>query len=124
MATIPTQTQWNGLKSNAGIAKSAWWKPADAAVGPALKKLENAKTTWKAKKDLDSARSYLGALADVHKAFEKFLNKKDLSAAGPLKTQIEGWMDEVATKHTSMKAKIPALKVEDKKELEDILKLI
>jgi hypothetical protein len=124
MATIPTQTQWNALKSNAGIAKSPWWKAADAAVGPALKKLENAKTTWKAKKDLDSARDYLGALVKVHEAFEKFLKKKDLSAAGNLKGQIEGWMDEVATKHTSMKAKIPALKAENKKELEDILKLI
>ena len=119
---IPTQTQWNGLKSNAGIAKSAWWKPADAAVGPALKKLETAKATWKTKKDLESARSYLGALFDLHTAFEKFLKKKDLSAAGTLKAQIEGWMDEVATKHTSLKAKIPALKAENKKELEDILK--
>jgi len=118
---LPTKAQWNGLKSNAGIAKSAWWKPADAAVGPALGKLETAKATWKAKKDLDSAGSYMGALAKVHEAFQKFLHKKDLSAAGPLKTQIEGWIKEVETKHDSLRAKIPALKTAKANELEDIL---
>ncbi|EDY16809.1 hypothetical protein CfE428DRAFT_5618 [Chthoniobacter flavus Ellin428] len=118
---IPTKAQWAGLKSGAGIEKSAWWKPADAAVGPALGKLDTAKAAWKSKKDLDNVRNYLGALSKVHEAFEKFLKKKDLSAAGPLKTQIEGWINEVATKHEKLKAKVPALKAENKKELEDIL---
>lgn len=118
---IPTKAQWTALKNNAGIAKAPWWKPADAAVGPALGKLETAKAAWKSKKDLDNVHNYLGALAKVHDAFNKFINKKDLSAAGNLKTQIEGWINEVATKHASLQSKVPALKVEDKKELEDIL---
>jgi len=119
---LPTQTQWNTLKSNAGIAKSAWWKPADAAVGPALKKLEGAKATWKQKKDRASAGDYIIALKGVHDAFTKFLKKKDLSAAGPLKTQIEGWMNEVATKHSAMQAKLPALDKAKAEELLDIMK--
>jgi len=118
---LPTKAQWIALKSNAGIAKAPWWKLADAAVGPALGKLETAKAAWKGNKNLDNVRNYLGALAKVHEAFEKFLKKKDLSAAGPLKTQIEGWINEVATKHESLKAKLPALKAENKKELEGIL---
>jgi hypothetical protein len=118
---LPTKNQWNALKSNAGIAKSAWWKPADAAVGPALGKLESAKADWKAKKNLDSARSYMGALAKVHEAFQKFLAKKDLSAAGPLKNQINGWIQEVENKHEQLRAKIPSLKEENTKELEGIL---
>lgn len=118
---LPTKAQWNALKSNAGIAKSAWWKPADAAVGPALGKLETAKATWKAKKNLDNAGGYMGALAKVHEAFQKFLNKKDLSAAGPLKTQIEGWIREVETKHNHLRGKIPSLKEDNAAELEKIL---
>ena len=118
---LPTKAQWTALKNNAGIAKAPWWKLADAAVGPALGKLETAKAAWKSKKDLDNVRSYLGALAKVHEAFNKFLNKKDLSTAGNLKTQIEGWIDEVATKHASLQSKVAGLKVENKKELEDIL---
>lgn len=118
---IPTKTQWTGLKSNAGIAQAPWWKPADAAVGPALGKLETAKAAWKAQKNLDNIRNYLGALAKVHEAFTKFLNKKDLATAGPLKTQIEGWINEVATKHESLKTKVSALKEDNRKELENIL---
>ena len=118
---LPTKSQWNALKSNAGIAKSAWWKPADAAVGPALGKLETAKAAWKGKKDLDNAGAYMGALAKVHEAFQKFLHKKDLSAAGPLKTQIEGWVAEVEDKHEHLRAKIPNLKAAKADELEDIL---
>ena len=118
---LPTKAQWNALKSNAGIAKSAWWKPADAAVGPALGKLETAKAAWKAKKNLDNVGSYMGALAKVHEAFQKFLHKKDLSAAGPLKTQIEGWIKDVETKHNHLRAKVPGLKEENAVEMEKIL---
>jgi hypothetical protein len=120
---LPTKTQWATLKNDAGIAKAPWWKPADAAVGPALGKLETAKAAWKAQKNLDNVRNYLGALKSVHDAFTKFLNKKDLSTitATALKTQIEGWMNEVATKHATLQSKVPALKAENKKELEGIL---
>ncbi|HEY3897200.1 MAG TPA: hypothetical protein VGM54_01220 [Chthoniobacter sp.] len=118
---LPTKAQWTTLKNNAGIAKAPWWKPADAAVGPALGKLETAKAAWKANKNLDNVRNYLGALAKVHEAFTKFLNKKDLANLGPLKNQIEGWINEVATKHESLKTKVPALKEVNRQELENIL---
>jgi len=118
---LPTKNQWNTLKSNAGIAKAPWWKPADAAVGPALGKLESAKAEWKSNKNLDNARSYMGALAKVHEAFQKFLAKKDLTAAGPLKNQIQGWIQEVQNKHDQLRGKLPALKDENAKELADIL---
>ena len=115
---IPTKTQWSTLKSNAGIAKSAWWKPADAAVGPALGKLESAKANWKAKKDFESALGYLGALAKVHESFDKFLDKKNVATAGALAGQITGWQNEVATKHAQLQGKLPALKAAKKEDLE------
>ena len=83
---IPTQPMWNALKKNAGISKSPWWKAADAAVGPALGKLDTAKKKWEAKNDYDSAGSYVVALFNVDKAFKKFITKKDLTAAGTFKT--------------------------------------
>ena len=107
---IPTQPMWNALKKNAGISKSPWWKAADAAVGPALGKLDTAKTKWEAKNDYDSAGSYVIALFNADKAFKKFITKKDLTTAGTFKTQIEGWMNEVATTHAEMQKKLPALK--------------
>lgn len=73
---LPSKAQWTNLKNTAGIAQSPWWKSADAAVGPALAKLETAKAAWKSNKNLDNARSYMGALAKVHDAFQKFLAKK------------------------------------------------
>jgi hypothetical protein len=118
---LPTKAQWAALKTNAGIAKSAWWKPADAAVGPALGKLESAKAAWKTKKNRDAAGSYVLALKGVHEAFQKFLKKKDLSAAGALKTQIEGWIKEVETKHASIQSKLPALQKAKDEELLEII---
>jgi hypothetical protein len=107
---IPTQTMWSALKKNAGIAKAPWWKAADAAVGPALGKLETAKKKWEAKNSYETAGSYVVALFDVHKAFGKFITKKDLSTAGTFKAQIEGWINEVATTHADMQKRLPALK--------------
>ncbi len=118
---LPTKTQWAALKNNAGIAKSPWWKTADAAVGPALAKLESSKAAYKGAKNLTNAQSYLGALSKLHAAFQKFITKKDLSTAGPLKTQIEGWMNEVATKHTALILKLPKIKENDAAELDKIL---
>lgn len=115
---IPTKAQWSTLKTNAGIAKSPWWKPADAAVGPALDKLAGAKAKWKANKDFESALSYLGALAKVHESFDKFLNKKNLAAAGNLAGQITGWQNEVADKHDKLRSKLPALKTAKKEDLD------
>ena len=79
-------------------------------------KLDTAKTKWEAKNDYDSAGSYVIALFNVDKAFKKFITKKDLSAAGTFKTQIEGWMNEVATTHAEMQKKLPALKEEKDKQ--------
>ena len=107
---LPTKATWNTLKSNAGIAKAPWYKPADAAVGPALSSLESAKAKWKAKPEYDSAAGYVIALGKLHAAFDKFLDKKDLTAAGPLGKQVAGWMDEVAAKHAKIQGKLPALK--------------
>jgi hypothetical protein len=120
---IPKKSDWDTLKRDAGISKAPWWKPADAAVGPALAKLEAAKAAWKANKKLDDARNYIGALSKVHEAFTKFLKKKDLSsvAASNLRTQIGGWMDEVADKHEKMKGKLDNLKTDDAKELDGIM---
>ena len=118
---IPTKTQWSALKANAGIAQAPWWKPADAAVGPALGKLESTKAAWKAKKDLESAKAYILALGKVHDAFQKFLNKKNLATAGPLANQIVGWMGEVATKHAQLQGKLPALQTADAKNLVGIM---
>lgn len=117
---LPTKPEWSDLKSDAGIAKSPWYKKADAAVGPALDKLEKAKAQWKKAKNSDNAKSYLAALSDLHNAFRKFLNKKDLTAAGALKTRIEGWMTEVEDKHEKLVAKMPELEGKNAKQLEKI----
>ena len=60
------------LKSNAGIAGSPWWKPADAAVGPALAKVEAAKAKWKADKVYGNAESYCIALIDLNEGLRSF----------------------------------------------------
>ncbi len=83
--------------------------------------MESAKAKWKAKKNLDSAMTYIGALDKLHTAFQKFLNKKDLTAAGPLGNQIAGWMTEVSTKHASLAGKLSSLKTAKDNELVDIL---
>lgn len=118
---LPSREDWSELKSNAGIAKSPWYKKADADVGPALDKMDKAKDKWKKAKTLDNARQYQAALGDLHKAFQKFLHKKDLSAAGDLKAKIEGWVTEVEAKHEKLAEKIAALKEDDKKQLAKIL---
>lgn len=117
---LPTKTEWSDLKSNAGIAKAPWYKKSDAAVGPALEKVEKARDKWKKAKNSDNAKIYLEALTELHEAFQKFLNKKDLSAAGALKDQIEGWVTEVAEKHEKLRAKLPELNEKNKKQLEKV----
>jgi len=118
---LPTKAQWTVLKNNAGISKAPWWKLADAAVGPALGKLESTKAAWKKEKVYTNAGPYVIALKNVHEAFQKFLYKKDLSAAGPLKAQIEGWIVEVAAKHKKIQAMLPALKEERAVEMIDLI---
>ncbi len=121
---LPTKAQWTNLKANAGIAKSPWYKKADAAVGPALAKLEAARNKWKAAKNADNARGYINALDDLNTAFQNFLAKKDLSAAGDLKASIEGWVQEVLDKSEHLRKKLPDLNDKNVKDLLGVLNQI
>ena len=111
MNPMPTKNEWAKLKSQAQIASSPWYKRADAAVGPALAKVESARASWASKRDYQKAMEYVAALGKLDEAFDKFLSKKDLgSTAGQqLTAEIQKWKTYVTAKRSELEKKVPDL---------------
>lgn len=106
---------WTKLKDDAGIAKAPWYKKADAAVGPAIAKLEKARARWKGEKSFDTYLGYFNALEALDDAFSKFVKKKDVDSSAEKKDvakEINDWRDEIASKLDRLKTKYPISKLE------------
>lgn len=105
-----TKSYWANLKKDAGIAKSSWYKKADANVGPAITKLEKARAGWKKEKCYETFLKYVSALESLDKSFDKFVDKKDVESTAEKKNivkEIMDWKKEVADKLSNLKKKYP-----------------
>jgi Mg2+ and Co2+ transporter CorA len=106
-----TSAQWKSLKGDAEIKKAKWYQSGHSSVGKYIEKVNKARNDWQASKTDEigpSARAlkkYFMALSDLEKALKKFVSVKEFKEtpeAQKLKTEIDGWLNEIQDKQVKL----------------------